>query len=130
VERGWSELAGGEFGELDASILLRQYAGREAAEWIAPEWNGGAYRVTESKACRVVLEWATGWASPEAAHRFADAYRKVLKGKWKNLAIDSEGGGEVAGRGDDGCFLLRVKGARVSAIEGLEQPVRAAAAIH
>lgn len=130
VERGWSVLANGEFGELDASILVRQYAGREAAARIAPEWNGGSYRLLENKAGRVVLEWATEWASPEAARRFLDAYRKALAGKWKKLAIDSEGEGEAAGRGDDGYFLLRAAGSRVAGVEGLEKPVRSEAAIN
>jgi hypothetical protein len=127
LARGWKLVDEAEFGELDASILLRQYAGPDEAAKIAPEWNGGSYRLAE-EAGRVALEWATEWRSPEAARAYFEAYRKALAGKWKNLRVDSESGAELAGRGDDGYFLLRVAGSRVSGVEGLAEAAAASAA--
>jgi hypothetical protein len=121
VARGWKLVDEGEFGELDASILLRQYAGKEAADAIAPEWIGGSYRLAENKAGRVTLEWAVEWRSPDAARRYFEAYRKVLAGKWKKFEVARESGTELEGSGDDGYFRLWLAGTRVSAAEGLEQ---------
>jgi hypothetical protein len=122
--RGFTD---GELGELDHAILLRQYAGEEAAAATAPEWRGGYFRVLESRrgrrpdgSARTVLVYASEWSGPEQARRFFELYQKVLAGKWKRYEVDASGSDRIAGRGDDGYFLLRRQGSRVSSLEGLE----------
>ncbi len=132
--RRYREYTDGEIGELDHSVLLRQYAGEEAAAATAPEWRGGFFRLLESRSrdasgrpARSVLQYASEWSGPEQARRFFELYQKVLAGKWKKYEVDSRGDDSVSGRGDDGYFVLRRDGARVSSLEGLESPEEARA---
>lgn len=126
TERDYRTLTDGEVGELDHAILLRQYAGEKESAAVAPEWRGGYFRLFESKTGqRTVLVYASEWSGPEAARRCFKLYQKVLAGKWKTFQADSRGDGVLAGRGDDGYFLLRLDGARVTSVEGLESPEEA-----
>jgi hypothetical protein len=123
-ERDYKAIAEGSVGELDHSILLRQYASEEDAEKIAPHWRGGTYRLAEHKRNkqRHVLQYAVEWDAPEAASEYFRLYRKVLAGKSKNLEVASESEVRLTGRGDDGFFVVQLAGATISVIEGLESP--------
>jgi hypothetical protein len=46
----------------------------------------------------------------------------VLAGKWKTYDVTSRSADSVAGRGDDGYWVLRLDGARVTSVEGLAEP--------
>ncbi len=123
-ERNYRGFTDGDMGELDNSILLRQYAGDKEAAAVAPEWRGGHFRLFERKHSavdwrRMVLAYASEWSSPEQARKYFEAYQKVLAGKWKTFEATSRSADAVAGRGDDGYFLLRLDGARVTSLEGL-----------
>lgn len=121
--RGYRKLIEGSIGELDHSILLRQYAGKEAAESIAPRWRGGNYRLWEQKnSARIVLAYASEWDEPATAVKFFGLYQQILEGKWRTMEVLSAGDDEMIGCGDDGFFLLRRVGARVTSLEGLESP--------
>ena len=116
----WKTLAEGSVGEFDHAILLEQYGGKPLAEELAPMWRGGAMQLLERKAeARVVLVYASEWADEAAAKRMFDAYRQVLKGKWKKLKIDEDAAGAIAGTGDDGIFRVECKGTRLTSVEGL-----------
>ena len=65
-----------------------------------------------------MLLYASEWTDVEAAREAFRLYRLVLKGKWKNLKVDSESPTEVVGTGDDGPFRLKLEGTRVSSVEG------------
>lgn len=126
-EKSYKELAKGTLGEFDFAVLLRQYAGEDAARSIAPQWRAGAYRLLEhKKEGRTVLIHASRWATEEAAGRFLSGYRKALEGKWKSMEITEESANKIVGKGDDGCFLLRVSGRDVYVIEGMETPEESA----
>ena len=121
--RGWRSLSAGQVGELDHAILLRQFAGEKESAEVSPHWKGGGYRLLENKTDRrLVLAYASEWDSAEAARKFFGLYQRVLKGKWKTFQVDSETANTVAGRGDDGYFLLRLDGPRVSSLEGAAAP--------
>ncbi len=123
TQRRYRGFTDGELGELDHSILLRQYAGEEAAAALAPEWRGGYFRMLEGRrGTRTVLLYASEWSGPEHAQKFFELYQKVLAGKWKKYDVDSHDEASVSGRGDDGFFVLRCEGTRVSSAEGLESP--------
>ncbi len=119
--RGYKGLIGGTFGELDHRVLLEQYAGKAAAEEIAPHWRGGQYEIIENKKKqRAILLYASEWDDAESARQFFAAYRKAMAGKWKKMAVNEETADTLKGRGDDGDFVLRVAGSIVTSIEGIE----------
>lgn len=121
LPRRYKGLVGGSLGELEHTILLEQYAGKQAAADIAPHWRGCNFELLENKkAGRVVLLYASDWDSEDSARRFFAAYRQAMGKKWKSLAIASETADRVSGMGDDGQFVLERKGAVVTSMEGLE----------
>jgi hypothetical protein len=113
----------GSIGELDHSILLRQYAGAGEADSLAPLWRGGGYRLLEHKRNRhTVLAYSSEWTTPEAAREFFGLYRRVLGAKWKTMEVTSEREGFLAGRGDDGYFQVWLSGATVGSLQGMRSP--------
>jgi hypothetical protein len=119
LPRGYKTLVEGMVGELDHRILVEQYAGRAEAAAIAPQWRGGRFRLSE-KGKQIVLSYSSAWEDAGAARRYFEAYRKVLQGKWKSMAIDSETPGAIRGRGDSGAFVTSIEGNVVTSVEGLE----------
>jgi hypothetical protein len=127
--RHWRNLSEGAIGEFDHAVLLRQYAGEPESARIAPQGQGAYYRLLENKDDgRLVLLYSSDWASAAAARDFYALYQRVLKGKWKAFRADSQTGDSVAGQGDDGYFLLRLDGTRVTSVEGMNSPGEATAA--
>ena len=124
LPHGYKGLVGGTLGELEHSIMLEQYTGKERAAELAPHWRGCTFELYENKrAGRVVLLYAAEWDSEEAAGRYFTAYREVLSKKWKSMTVDSASDDLVTGRGDDGRFELRRKGAIVTSVEGLDPAI-------
>ena len=121
---GYKRIADGTVGELDHSILLEQYCGRQESADVSPHWRGGAYALLERRTPeRVVLLYASEWDDAAAARRYFQLYRKVLEKKWKHIEIQSESDASLSGVGDDGNFLLRLTGAAVTSVEGAESAV-------
>ena len=120
-KQGLRELVRGSIGELDHTLLLRQYAGKETAERLAPKWRGGAYRIYERKADKTqsVLIYASQWEDAGAAAEYFRAYEGVLKGKWKKFEVKERSATRIAGEGDDGRFEVTLEGAIVRSAEGL-----------
>jgi hypothetical protein len=124
LPRGYKSLVGGTLGELEHSILLAQYLDAAAADEIAPHWRGCNFELVENKkAGRVALLYAVEWDSEDTARRYFEAYRQVMKKKWKQMTVASESVDQVSGSGDDGRFELRRTGATVTSVEGLESAV-------
>jgi len=118
---GYKALIGGTFGELDHHVLIEQYAGKQAADDIAPHWRGGQYEIIENKKkARSVLLYASRWEDAESARKFFEAYRKAMSGKWKKMAVGEETTDTLKGRGDDGNFVLHIDGSIVTSMEGIE----------
>jgi hypothetical protein len=123
---GYKRIAEGTMGELDHSILLRQYCGKEEAAAVSPHWRGGAYALAEHHSPdRVVLLYAVEWDDTQSAARYFRLYRQVLEKKWKHLQIESESGTSMAGEGDDGYFRVQLEGSVVTSLEGAENPLAA-----
>lgn len=117
---GLKKLAEGSIGELDHSILLRQFVGKDEADEIAPRWRGGNYRLFENRARdTTVLAYASEWESPEAARRFFALYRRILEKKLNRMVVTGESAGHLAGTSDDGAFSLRLEGPVFSSLEGM-----------
>jgi hypothetical protein len=113
-------LIGGSLGELEHSILIEQFAGKEAARDVAPHWLGCNFELREDrKAKRAVLLYAVEWDTEENAQRYFAVYREALQKKWKQLTVRSETADSATGSGDEGGFRLRRAGAVVTSVEGL-----------
>ena len=120
LPKGYKSLVGGSLGELEHTIMLEQYSGKERAAEIAPHWRGCAFELLENKkAARVVLLYVAEWDSEDAARQYFAAYRWQLAKKWKQMTVAAETGDAVTGTGDDGRFEVRRKGALVTSMEGL-----------
>jgi hypothetical protein len=116
--------AEGVMGELDHSVLLRQYATSSDADEVAPKLSGSQYRLLEAKKDkRIELVYAAAWSDESTARRYFHLYRKVLEGKWKKLRVTSETGVVLAGEGDDGFFRVDLAGNIVRSAEGFAEPV-------
>jgi hypothetical protein len=124
--RSYREVADGTLGEFDHAVLLRQYVDEEAARSLAPRWRAGSYKLLEDKKDKhVVLAYVSVWERPEDARKFFELYAKILKGKWKSMEVTEQSDKRLAGRGDDGDFLVGLDGARVWSLEGMRDPAEA-----
>jgi hypothetical protein len=110
----------GSVGELDHSMLLRQFVPDKEGRAAASHWRGGAFRLYENKREKYpVLTYASEWTTPEAARQFFTLYQRVMKGKWKEMKVSERSADHVYGSGDSGKFELRISGTRVTSAEGL-----------
>jgi hypothetical protein len=113
-------LVGGSLGELEHTILIEQFAGKDTARELGPHWRGCNFELREDrKTRRTVLLYAVEWDTPENAQRYFAVYRQVLQKKWKRFEMASETADSATGSGDDGGFELRRTGATVTSVEGL-----------
>lgn len=89
---GYALLDTDMLGELDVSILLKQFLGEETARSLAPAWRGLRYALYENGArTSAFLVHRSRWQDAEAAGAFAEAYRKVLAKKGeKNAQVEVE----------------------------------------
>ena len=118
-EKKYRGLAQGELGELDFHVLLEQYAGKEAADRIAPHWAGGKFRLYELKQGRKpVLMFTVQWDSASTAREFFEAYREILEKKSKGFAMGTSAEDQMEGSVADGKFQVQLKGSVVTSIEG------------
>lgn len=118
--RNHKMLADGALGELDLTLLIRQYLGEKEAAEIAPELRGGSFLLTETRTGREpLLSWVTVWSSEEAARSFLNVYRVVLSKKWKNCEFQASPRDRLTGKGDKGPFEVTLAGKRVVALEGV-----------
>jgi hypothetical protein len=113
-------LGDGSLGEFDHNVLLRQYVGEKEGARAATHWHGASYRLYENKHEKYpVLTYISEWDSPESARDYFSLYQRVMKGRWKNMTIDTATDDKVTGKGDTGRFQLSVSGGTVLSIEGL-----------
>jgi hypothetical protein len=76
----------GAIGEFDVSVLIQQYAGKEASKRMYPEWRGGYYYAARPKndaAAPLGLLYVSRWSSAEKASEFAAIYAKALAQRYK-----------------------------------------------
>jgi hypothetical protein len=117
----YKEVVAGSVGEFDHAILIEQYASKAEAAVIAPAWRGGNMALLEHKRDKnVVMVYVSEWQDEAAARKMFDVYRTVLKGKWKNLKVDSDSKSSISGSGDDGAFHVWVQGKRLFSAEGMK----------
>ena len=89
----------GAMGEFDVDVLVEQYAGRDEATAIYPEWRGGYYfagkpKVDKSadKAAPIAVLYISRWSSPAKAAEFAAVYAKSLAQRYqKRQGLGADG---------------------------------------
>ncbi|MGA8429577.1 MAG: hypothetical protein WB729_07125 [Candidatus Sulfotelmatobacter sp.] len=83
----------GAMGEFDVDILIEQYAGKQLAKRLYPEWRGGYYYAARSKAdtaAPIGLLYVSRWASAEKASEFASIYARSLAQRYKKVEAADE----------------------------------------
>jgi hypothetical protein len=122
--KGVKRFAQGMMGEVDHSVLLRQYTTNLDAQDVAPKLTGSQYRLLEHRRSkRVELVYASAWTDEPTAQRYFHLYRQILQGKWKNMSVSSETDTVLTGQGDDGWFQVKIEGNIVRSTEGCDKPV-------
>jgi hypothetical protein len=129
----------GAMGEFDVDILVEQYAGREEATSIYPEWRGGYYfagKPKANKAAPIALLYISRWSSPEKAAEFAAVYANSLAKRYqKRQGLGADGKvaedappadswrtlrGRHAWLTEEGVVLIEVRGDAVLISESLD----------
>jgi hypothetical protein len=118
------EVTEGTMGEFDHSILLRQYLGDAKAAAISGHLLGGQFKIVDlGKGKHPVLVYSSQWDSDMTAAEYFAAYKKVLHSKWKHLDETKNEKDDLKGTGDNGYFETRLKGDRVTSVEGMMTPL-------
>jgi len=82
----------GSIGELDVTILIRQFAGADVADRLGPKWRGGYYYAAKKKGSprdQVALAYVSRWTTAEAANKFIDFYASALASRYDVTADSS-----------------------------------------
>ncbi|HMD17875.1 MAG TPA: hypothetical protein VKH18_14510 [Terriglobales bacterium] len=90
----------GAMGEFDVDVLVEQYAGRDEATAIYPEWRGGYYFAgkpkgdkSADKSAPIGVLYVSRWSSPAKAAEFAAVYAKSLAKRYQKrqgLGVDGK----------------------------------------
>jgi hypothetical protein len=131
----WEPYDLGVMGELDVRILVELFGGREIADGLAPEWNGGIYYAAQRKsaspaeketAASIGLLYYSKWKNPDSASSFLRVYANQLPRKYSSLARrqkDEAGADEQVYSTNEGDVLLSISGSTVFVSEGFDLAV-------
>jgi len=85
----------GVMGELDVRILVELFGGREMADALAPEWNGGVYYAAQRKSATTPAEkestaslgliYYSRWKNRDSARSFMHTYAAQIPRKYSNV---------------------------------------------
>ena len=123
----------GAMGQLDVSILLKQYTEDAVADRLSPEWRGGAYYAAGRKGAKpadpnstahVGLIYVSKWSNEKSAQEFAHIYASALPARYNKV---EHAQGDVAGRDKylsaDGPIYIQQSGPLVIAVESFDDAV-------
>lgn len=124
----------GAVGQLDVSILLKQYTDDDVADRLSPEWRGGSYYAVGRKGVKpadanstahVGLIYVSKWSSEQSAQEFAKIYASSLPERYKKLErIQSEGApGRTRYSSSDGPIYIQQDGSMVIAVESFDDNI-------
>ena len=104
---GYERFDIGAMGEFDVDLLLLEYAGRETAQEMYPEWRGGYYFAgrlksdakpnpksdpISAKPAPLAVVYLSRWSSPAKAAEFAALYAKSLAKRYQKAEpVGSDG---------------------------------------
>jgi hypothetical protein len=121
----------GAVGELDVSILLKQYTEDAVADRLSPEWRGGSYYAVGRKGvnptdpnstAHVGLIYVSKWSNDKSAQEFARIYASALPERYKKLEhAQSDGApGQDKYLSADGPIYVQQTGSLVIAVESFD----------
>ncbi|HEY6252312.1 MAG TPA: hypothetical protein VI685_20340 [Candidatus Angelobacter sp.] len=123
----------GAMGQLDVSILLKQYTEDAVADRLSPEWRGGSYYAVgrrgfkpadPNSTAHVGLIYVSKWSNDKSAEEFARIYASALPGRYGKV---EHAQGSVAGRDKylsaDGPIYIQQSGPLVIAVESFDDAV-------
>src|SRR5437588_1726858 len=132
LKKDFEPFDAGALGELDVSILLKQYAESTVADRLSPEWRGGSYYAAGRKGAtptdsnstaHIGLVYVSKWASEKAATDFAKNYASALPGRYNKLER-AQVAGDIPGRekylSADGPIFIQHNGDLVIAVESFD----------
>ena len=137
--QGYDPFDIGAMGEFDVDVLVEQYAGREEATAIYPEWRGGYYfagKPKGDKSAPIGVLYVSRWSSPAKAAEFAAVYAKSLAERYQRrqgLGTDGKVAedappadswrtlrGRHAWLTEEGVVLIEVRGDQILISESLD----------
>ncbi|GAC1430101.1 MAG: hypothetical protein NVS9B5_06840 [Terriglobales bacterium] len=132
---GYDRFDIGAMGEFDVSILVEQYAGREASQSLSSDWRGGYYYAARPKgnpSAPLGLLYVSRWSSPASASKFAAIYAKALSKRYERASEVTEApsvspetppAGVKKYMTEEGLVVIEVKGNDVLVTESLDASV-------
>jgi hypothetical protein len=115
------EITSGDAGEFDHEMMIRQYIGPANADAIPAHLRGSVFKIlAQGRKHRPVLNYASLWDGAESAGRFFDAYKTILRKKWRHCDVVISTPNLWAGSGDNGFFVTHVRQSTVFSVEGLQ----------
>jgi hypothetical protein len=125
----------GAIGELDVSILLKQYADNKTAERISPEWRGGSYYAAGRRGVKPADPNATGhigltyvskWSNEKIAQEFTAVYAAALPKRYGNVQpaqLTKNVPGREKYMTSDGPVYIQQTGDMVIAVESFDDSI-------
>jgi hypothetical protein len=124
----------GVMGELDVQILAELFGGREIAQGLAPDWNGGVYYAAQKKSATAAEKESTNslalfyhsqWKNPDSARTFLRIYSAQIPRKYSKVVRrqQDEGDNEQVFSTSEGDVLLSISGKSVFVSEGFSLPL-------
>ncbi|MGH9596575.1 MAG: hypothetical protein ACRD3K_07235 [Edaphobacter sp.] len=123
----------GVMGELDVRMLVELFGGREMADALAPEWDGGAYFAAQRKSAVTAAEkdstaslgliYYSRWKDHDSARSFEHIYAAQIPRKYSNVverAKDEADEREQVFSTNEGDVLISVSGNGVFIGEGFD----------
>lgn len=120
----------GAMGQLDVSILLKQYTEDAVADRLSPDWRGGAYYAVGRKGAKpadpnstahVGLIYVSKWSDEKSAQEFARIYGSALPSRYSKVEHAQAG---TTGRDKyltaDGPIYIQQSGVIVVAVESFD----------
>jgi hypothetical protein len=132
LDADWEPYDLGVMGELDVRILAELFGGREIADGLGPEWNGGVYYAAQRKAATAAerettasigLLYYSQWKNADSASTFMRIYGTQLTRKYSNVTRrqkDEAGNNEQVYSTNEGDVLLSLDGSSVFVSEGFD----------
>ena len=132
LKKDYEPYDAGAVGQFDVSVLLKIYAAAAQANYLSPEWRGGAYYAAgrrgskpldNNSTAHVGLYYISKWASAGAAQEFARIYASALSQRYnalKHLPPDPDKPGLDSYSSSDGPILIQQTGNMVVAVESFD----------
>jgi hypothetical protein len=115
--KDWSLLYANVFGEWNIQIMLRQFKTKKA-EKASEGWGGDGYALYEDKDGKLLAVWFTNWDTENDAKEFYDAYKNLLKKKYKDAEVKKDEDKKFEMENEKTTIGLEIRDKDVLIIEG------------